>query len=201
MILQIELMSKSCHMHDRIHWAITNSFLIHVTPQLINALLPVSVYYVYIICRMCNNTVWPLWIPNHSLCMALASSVWDLTKTLTATSLIVSTLYLFQYNTISIWRTVGIYSGRLRHGSTISRTAAVSAHEYHLHIINAHARDLFPYVLYCAMSERVATMLVIDLRNRRRSFVTVWSDSSECLIPLLHRFFWKKLIWSRIGEW
>ena len=90
-------------------------------------------------------------------------------------------------------------SGRLRHGSTVSRTAAVSAHEYHLHI-NAHARDLFPYVLYCAMSQLVATKLAIDLRNRRRSFLTVWSDLPERLILLLHRFFWKKLIWSRIGE-
>ena len=91
-------------------------------------------------------------------------------------------------------------SGRLRHGSTISHTAAIYTHEYHLHLINAHARDLFPYVLYCAMSQRVATKLVIDLWNRRWSFLTVWSNSSEHSIPLLHRFFWK-LIWSRIGEW
>jgi hypothetical protein len=28
-----------------------------------------------------------------------------------------------------------LYSGTLRHGSTISRVSAVSAHEYHLHLI------------------------------------------------------------------
>ena len=64
-------------------------------------------------------------------------------------------------------------SGRLRHGSIISHRGAVFAHEYHLHIINVHARDLFPYVLYCAMSQLVATKLVIDLWNRRWAFLTV----------------------------
>ena len=64
------------------------------------------------------------------------------------------------------------YSGRLMHGSTILHNAAVSAHEYHLHI-NARACDIFPYVLYYAMSQLVATKLVINLCNRRWLFLTL----------------------------
>ena len=52
--------------------------------------------------------------------------------------------------------------GRLRHGSTISRIAAVSAREYHLHliciiIINARARDLFQSIYFIILCHEPAS--------------------------------------------
>ena len=49
---------------------------------------------------------------------------------------------------------VQTYSGTLRHGSTISRIAAVSGHEYHLHLICISLTSVHVLALHMFCIER-----------------------------------------------
>ena len=67
------------------------------------------------------------------------------------------------------------------------RTAAVSAREYHLHLINACARDLFPYVLYCAMSQLLASDQFVEQKtstfdSMKRLITTFDTSASQILL-------------------
>ena len=41
----------------------------------------------------------------------------------------------------SVLTNIFMFSGTLKHGNTILHISAISAHEYHLHIINVHAHQ------------------------------------------------------------